>query len=160
MLEHVFKCSLLSHSALSASTSMVFATSYTQKAAHPSMFSSWSIICSHSIILLMDPWTVFASLAGASCIYDKVVEKQTSHLKAVITINSQRPQGWHCSADRHKDKQRERLCRCHTVTSGGFVFPHAAQFRIELHAFCLDFYTDRKGFPKESCLIYALNMTN
>lgn len=102
----------------------------------------------------------FASLATASCIYDKVVEKQTSHLKAVITINSQRPQGWHCSADRHKDKQRERLCRCHTVTSGGFVFPHAAQFRIELYAFRLDFYTDRKGFPKESCLIYALNMTN
>lgn len=95
----------------------------------------------------------FASLAAVSCIYDKVVEKQTSHLKAVITINSQRPQGWHCSADRHKDK----LCRCHTITSAGFVFPHAARFR---NAFCLDFYTDRKGFPKESDLIYALNMTN
>lgn len=52
------KCSLLSHSALSASTSMVFATSYTQKAAHPSMFYSWSSICSHSIILLIGLWTV------------------------------------------------------------------------------------------------------
>ncbi len=101
----------------------------------------------------------FTSLAAVSCIYDKIVENKhpTSKLSSPSTVK-----GHKAGTAAQTDTRTNRGNNFAGVTRSLLMafFQHVALSGNEIYTFCLDFHTDRKVFPKESCLINALNMTN